>query len=71
MTEKEFDYSWDDQDPDQMNNLVAGEYSSSPDLEDHTPVVGMSHCTCRDESTDLCEDCGHSIDCFLDSSCSH
>ena len=28
---REFDYSWDDQDPDQMNNLVSGMYE--PDWE--------------------------------------
>jgi RNA polymerase primary sigma factor len=31
---KEYDYSWDDQDPDQMSDLVSGEYDSSPDIED-------------------------------------
>ena len=31
---KEHDYSWDDQDPDQMSDLVSGEYDPSPDIED-------------------------------------
>ena len=35
---KEQDYSWDDQDPDQMSDLVSGEYDSSPDIEDWAQV---------------------------------
>jgi DNA-directed RNA polymerase sigma subunit (sigma70/sigma32) len=31
---KEFDYSRDDQDPDQMTDLVGGGYNLSPDIED-------------------------------------
>ena len=31
---KEHDFSWDDEDPDQMSDLVSGKYDSSPDIED-------------------------------------
>ena len=45
---KEHDYSWDDQDPDLMSDLVSGEYDSSPDIEDWAP--GQSSESDSDES---------------------
>jgi DNA-directed RNA polymerase sigma subunit (sigma70/sigma32) len=36
----EHDYSWDDQDPDQITDLVMGQYNSSPDIEDWTGGLG-------------------------------
>ena len=44
---KEPDYSWDDQDPDQITDLVMGQFNSSPDIEDWTGVLGQD-----DESDD-------------------
>ena len=38
---KEPDYSWDDQDPDQITDLVMGQYNSSPDIEDWTGGLGQ------------------------------
>ena len=47
---KEHDYSWDDQDPDQMSDLVSGEYDSSPDIEDW--AQGLDSDSHSDETTE-------------------
>ena len=43
VSDRCFDYSWDDQDPDQMTDLVSGEYGVSPDIEDHQPNAQSIH----------------------------
>ena len=70
VSDKEFDYSWDDQDPDQMTDLVAGEYAPSPDIEDHPELEDEPECSCGDEFNNVCRDCGHSLPCCLNSNCS-
>ena len=56
VSEREFDYSWDDQDPDEMTDLVSGAYSTSPDPEDN-PLTNFD-CYCDpDDLSDECEDC--------------
>ena len=69
-SEREFDYSWDDQDPDQMTDLVAGAYATSPDIEDHGGCEDEPECSCTDDFTDSCNDCGHTSECCTDSNCS-
>jgi hypothetical protein len=62
VSEREFDYSWDDQDPDEMTDLVSGAFSTSPDPEDN-PLTNF-HCYCDpDDLTDECDDCNHSKEC--------
>jgi len=69
---KEFDYSWDDQDPEQISDLVEGEYDNSLDsIEKH----GISNdededyddsglCSCGDGGKQReCEDCKHDLEC--------
>jgi hypothetical protein len=69
-SDKEFDYSWDDQDPDQMTDLVSGEYAPSPDIEDYPSWDEEPECSCERKPTDVCDDCGHSFSCCQDSNCS-
>ena len=40
---KEHDYSWDDQDPEQITDLVMGQYNPSPEIEDQTGGLGSEH----------------------------
>ena len=39
---KEFDYSWDDQYPEQMSDLVLGEYTTGPDPEDQPELENFA-----------------------------
>lgn len=70
VSDKEFDYSWDDQDPDRMTDLVAGEYAPSPDIEDHPELENEHECSCGDEFNDVCLICGHALPCCRNSNCS-
>jgi hypothetical protein len=71
VSERGFDYSWDDQDPDQMTDLVSGEYGASPDIEDHQPSGGSHNCSCESEFSSECEYCGHSLNCCRESGVIH
>jgi hypothetical protein len=68
-SDKEFDYSWDDQDPDQMTELVSGEYAPSPDIEDY-PYSDQPDCMCDESDNLMCVDCGHSLRCCESTACS-
>ena len=69
---KEFDYSWDDQDPEQISDLVEGEYDTSLDSiekdgisnekDEHYDDSGL--CSCGDGGKQReCEDCKHDMEC--------
>lgn len=67
---KEFDYSWDDQEPEQISDLVEGEHGGSLDIiEDHGLDEPKNEddsglCNCGDGgSQSKCEDCKHALDC--------
>lgn len=69
---KEFDYSWDDQDPEQISDLVEGEYDRSLEvIESHELEDGQDEdldnsglCSCGDGGKQReCEDCKHALDC--------
>lgn len=67
---KEFDYSWDDQDPEQISDLVEGEYDGSLDtIENHGLDETQNEddsglCSCGDGGRQSeCEDCNHALDC--------
>ena len=69
---KEFDYSWDDQDPEQISDLVEGEYDSSLKSIENQDVGGdewedfddSGLCSCGDDGKQKeCEDCRHDLEC--------
>jgi hypothetical protein len=76
---KEFDYSWDDQDPEQISDLVEGEYDASLDsIEKHGVANDADEgyddsglCSCGDGGKQSeCEDCKHDFECG-ESQCSN
>jgi len=67
---KEFDYSWDDQDPEQISDLVEGEYDGSlhtienNGLDETQNEDDSGLCSCGDGGKqNECEDCNHALDC--------
>jgi RNA polymerase primary sigma factor len=61
---KEHDYSWEDQDPDQMSDLVSGEYDSSPDIEDW--AIGLDSDSDSDSDSDETSESAESLETFED-----
>lgn len=60
---KEFDYSWDDQDPDQIADLALGHDEAEID-EGLTSYGSPSDCGCAmGDDDDICGSCGHNPMC--------